>query len=476
MLASVLSLALVAQDHTALRAAPRESAPQQVALWAGDSLEVRAEKGDYLQVWDHRRERGGYLRASAVRRVSLSAESAPEILAVLRFLRDLPGSETLGIAYGAAYLRAAPAEAIDAEVFDILGTLAERLARRATAGGDGKTAERAAAQLELVSAYGVAMRAFEQEGRMVFCYEGDAQRRVLALTATDLQKARAALALTRHDCVAPSLAPIERFEFDRWRAEVLDRVQVRKLPEVWANRVHMRRAGVWASLAHQLARRADAEAKVVADAGTRAVEELAAVNPGALQDEDQGAYSEAAIRVGASRWAAEAGAQAQGARPPDGLRVSLTPGRAGETCVALVDAKHDSVKALARRCTYGVVWPASATAHARGNVLTLAVQPLDTWRELWVFKKEAQNWTVEVLPPSAADPGLGYVEFAGWVAGKERFLAAREVKQGARYRRSFEVLSLASLATLRQADQAKSLSEFYRGQSAAWKARTVALR
>ncbi|KAB2844022.1 MAG: hypothetical protein F9K47_05020, partial [Burkholderiales bacterium] len=124
MLAStLLTLAIVAQDQTALRAAPRENAAQQVALWAGDSLEVRAEKGDYLQVWDHRRERGGFVRTSALRQVSLEAARAPELLAVLRFLKDTPGSEALGIAYAAAYLRAAPAEVIVGEVFAALGAM-----------------------------------------------------------------------------------------------------------------------------------------------------------------------------------------------------------------------------------------------------------------------------------------------------------------------------------------------------------------
>src|SRR5512143_2946089 len=113
--AALAALAIVTQDQAALRAAPRESAPQQAVLWAGDSLEIRGEKGDYLQVYDHRRERAGYIRATQVRTQSLTPENAPELLAVVRFLRDRPGAEALGIGYAAAYLKAAPAEAIDAE-------------------------------------------------------------------------------------------------------------------------------------------------------------------------------------------------------------------------------------------------------------------------------------------------------------------------------------------------------------------------
>lgn len=476
LLTALTALAIVAQDQTAMRAAPRETAAQAVALWAGDSLEVRAEKGDYLQVWDHRRERGGYVRATALRRVSLEADGAPELLSVLRFLKDTPGSEALGIAYAAAYLRAAPAEAIDGEVFAALGTMAERLAQRGSGAAAGKNGTQVAAQLEVAAAYGVAMRSVELEGQVRLCYEGEAFRRVLAVSATPLHKAQAALALTRHECVSPLLTPEERMQHDLWRVEVLDRVEARKLPELWCHRLNLRRAGVWASLAHQLARRPEIKTETVALAGTRAVEALAAVDRDALAETDLAAYSDAALRVGASRWAAEAGADPVGKPPPNKLALRVAPGKPGETCVLLVDARHDGQAPLLRRCTYGVVWPASAEANARGSALALAVQPLDTWRELWVFRLKPGGWTVDVLPPAARDPGLGYVEFAGWGKHKEHLLAAREVKLGARYKRSFEVLSLNTLDTLREAQQASALSEFYRGQSANWKSRTVALR
>ncbi|HWU53508.1 MAG TPA: hypothetical protein VN153_11925, partial [Tahibacter sp.] len=94
----VAETAIVTQDQIALRAAPKESAPQQAMLWQGDTLEIRDARFGYLQVYDHRRERGGYVRASQVRRVSLQPERAEELLAVVRFLRDTPGSEALGLA------------------------------------------------------------------------------------------------------------------------------------------------------------------------------------------------------------------------------------------------------------------------------------------------------------------------------------------------------------------------------------------
>ena len=61
-------MAIVLRDQTSLRAAPRDSAQQQAVLWQGEVLEVRGERLDYLQVWDHRRERGGFVRASQVHR------------------------------------------------------------------------------------------------------------------------------------------------------------------------------------------------------------------------------------------------------------------------------------------------------------------------------------------------------------------------------------------------------------------------
>lgn len=103
--AATPATAIVTQDRVALRAAPRASAKQQAVLWPGEMVEVRAERMDYLQVYDYKRERGGFVRASEVRRVTLAAEEAPELLAIVRFVRDTPGSEALGIGFVAAYMR-----------------------------------------------------------------------------------------------------------------------------------------------------------------------------------------------------------------------------------------------------------------------------------------------------------------------------------------------------------------------------------
>ncbi len=466
-LATLAALAIVAQDQAVLRAAPSRNAQQQATLWQGESLEIRGARMDYLQVYDHRIERGGYVRLSELRSTGLDAADAPGLLAVLRFLRDAPGAESLGIAYAAAYLKAAPAQAIDAEPFDALGGMADRLAARASAQHGKADDPKLAAQLDVAAGYGVSWTSFERDGRMQICYEGEALRRVLALPATAEQKARAALALTRHECVDPNLPPVQRQLFDQWRAEVLDRADTAKLPETLKNRIRMRRAGVWASLAWEHSRRGEASA----EAAARAVDELAAVNKSELADEDQYAYSEAAVRTGASRWAAS------GAVPPkSGLAVVTTAGDPGQTCVLLTDAKHGAAAPLLRRCTYGTVWAASASANPSGTALALAVQPLDTWRELWVFEKGGEGWSLNVLPPAANDPGIGYAEFAGWVPGGRRLLAVREARVDGRWKRSFEVLRLDTLSTERRADRPDFLSTFYRWQSPAWKRETVSLR
>ncbi len=135
---AVLATAIVTTDHAVLRASARDSAPQQAQLWQGEVLEVRGERLDYLQVWDHALERGGYVKASQVKRLALEPAEAPELLAVLRFVREAPGAESLGIAIAAAWLQAAPAEVVrgeaGSEVLVALGLLADGLAQRATAG------------------------------------------------------------------------------------------------------------------------------------------------------------------------------------------------------------------------------------------------------------------------------------------------------------------------------------------------------
>ena len=108
--------------------------------------------------------------------------------------------------------------------------------------------------------------------------------------------------------------------------------------------------------------------------------------------------------------------------------------------------------------------------------LALAVQPLEAWRELWLFRRRGKAWSIEVLPPAPLEPGLGYAEFAGWVPGGTQMLLAREARAEGRYRRSYEVLNLDSLGVQRQSAEPSALGPFQRWQDPAWKRLSVSLR
>ncbi len=492
-------LAIVAQDQTALRSAPSGTAAQQAMLWQGDLLEVRGEKLDHVQVYDHRRERAGYVHAAQLRRIDVQETQAPQLLSVLRFVRDTPGAEALGIAYVAAYLKAVPANAITAEPFDALGTMAERLARRAsTRQGAGSAA--VAAHLEGVAQYGVKFFNYEREGTIQLCYDGEAFRRVLQTASAQAdEQARAVLALTRHDCINPSLRPHELAPLNIARTSLLDGLsatQFSQLTEPLKNRLRLRRAAVWSTVAFENSRAtssatASASATAAALAAQRALAELAAVNKTELADDDVAEYADAAVRVGASRWAALP-AVPSAAPSAKQVRVVTQAGEPGQTCVLLTDHQHDAQNPLARRCTFGVVWTASARVSADGRAVVLAVQPLATWTELWVFRAQPaqaahaaqpaqpQVWDISVMPPAASDPGLGYVEFAGFVPGvvqgPPKMLLAREARVDGRIKRSFEVLNLESLSTEKYASAPQLLELFGKWQDALWKSQTVSLR
>jgi len=486
------TLAIVVRDQTPLRAGPHETAQQQAQLWQGEVVEVRGERLDTLQVWDYRRERGGFVEAARLRRLAMRPADAPELMAIVRFVRETPGAEAMGIGFAAAWLKAATPQALRGEggieAFDAIGTMADRLAQRASpvvaaaaapgapgVAAAGRADAALAAHLEVVARYGVAFRSVERDGAMRLCYDGEAFRRVLAMPADAAQHARAALGLTRPECADPQATFSERQRADEWRAEVLDRVDEAKLPATWRNRVAMRRAGVWSRLAYEHARRG--ESAPSGAAAKRSLVELATVERAELADADLATYNDAAIRVSASRWAA--GSSDVTPTAARGVSIVAAAGETGQTCVLLVDAKHDVREPLLKRCTFGVVWAGSATLNREGNALALAVQPMDAWRELWVFRNEGKGsggWSVQVLPPSTAAPELGVAEFAGWVPGGRQVLVARESRGERGLKRSFEVVRLDTLGTERQASDPSVLGPFQRWQDAAWKRETVSIR
>ena len=463
ILALVAALAIVVQDHASVRAAPKSSATELTTLWQGDVLEIRGESAGYVKVYNYRRERGGYLKSEAVRPVAFNEANTPELLAILRFLRDTPGSEALGISYGAAYLQAVPTSALTAEPFDAIGRMAERLADDASGNHTGLTD--VAAHIEVIEQFGIHMRSFERNGRMQVCYDGELFRRVLSLaSATSEERAHAALGLTRPDCIDSNIGPLQRASLDAERRELLDMIEEGGLSAMTRSRLHSRRAGVWASLTFEQARRRE----LAAPAAQRALAELLAVNPNDLGDDRRSEYLDAVVRVGAIRWAAITPAPQMGP-----LTLSASAGDPGQTCIALEDARLKT--ALVRRCTYGIVWMASAHAIPQGPALVLAVQPLESWRELWVFHQSAGTWTIDVLSPGTDDPEEGYVEFAGLTPRTRRLLIAREVKDHGRFRRRFEELRLDDLALVRQASTPELLVDFGRWQDVSWRRDTLAL-
>jgi hypothetical protein len=556
LLATFASLAIVVSDHASVRSTPRSAATELTTLWQGDVVEIRGEQAEYLKVYSYRRERGGYLRNEAVRKVGLSEADAPELLAVMRFLRDTPGSEALGISYGAAYLKAVSPRAMTSEAFDAIGQMAERLAD--TASGRGAQATSVAARLEVVSQFGVRMRSFERNGRMQVCYDGELFRSVLTQAgATAEQRAHAVLALTRADCIEPDTSLTARAALDEERRDLLEGVQDTNLTPATRSRLRARRAAVWSAITFAQAR----HGQPAAAAAQRALAELTAVHAADLGETYQSEYADAVLRVSAIRWATAQGAvgsQSPAAPPlqtptrvaatalpltqtllrggadnqpsPAGLAVAAplvqTPVRAaatpvpltqtslragadnqpspaghsvvaasvlvpggsfslsttagaepGQTCLTLEDSRSQRPKAtLARRCTFGIIWLASAQTIPQTQALVLSVQPMESWRELWVFHQIAGKWLVDVISPGLDEPDEGYVEYAGFAPGTSRILLVREVKERARFRRWFEEVRLDDLVLVRQASTPELLRDFGRWQDVRWRRDTLALR
>jgi hypothetical protein len=484
--AAVLLVALVADDGTALRSAADDAAPAQAMLYRGDWLEVRGEAPGFLKVWDHRRERPGYVRPGAVRVHRAEEAAADELRAVVRFVRDAAGMESLGVGYAALYMKVAPATRRQqpewAEVLGAIGTMADRLGRRAMAT---PSRSRAAAdatlagQLGVLDSYGVRFLRFERGDRTVVCYDGDAFARLLALrVAPAEERARAALALTRRACLDPAASPAHRRAWNQARLDVLAGLDVLEaardgIGRLSAHRLRLRAVDALAEKAHDeaVAGRAEAAARAAAEAMRR----LVLVDRGELAPEDRPGHDEAALRASAVRALAELPLSAP-PRPGAALRVEMAPGRPGETCVRLRTAgKPDTAPAL-ERCTFGVVFPASLTWAPGGRTAALSVAPVPAWTELWILRADAAR--VDVLPPALGAPGddIGHAEVAGFSPDGRRVLVARAFRVSGRLGRRFEVLAPDSIAVERWAGTPDRLQAFKRWASPAWRKTTLAAR
>ncbi|MFN8091760.1 MAG: hypothetical protein U0599_05960 [Vicinamibacteria bacterium] len=460
-------IALVTQDRATLRTSAAGSSPVTAVLSQGEALEVRGARAGFLQVYQYDRERGGYVPESQVRQYPLETTSPGSVLENVRLLRDMPGLEALGIAHVALYLKLVPSRDAVAEAYDALGAMAERLARRASARA-AKGADPVAAPLDVARAYGVrfvpAPDAVD-ESRVRTCYDGEAWREVLRRGGTPEARARAALGLTSLECEAGSAA--DRQAGHERALELLAAVPLDHLPVHVQARIRLRRVAVSSALAFERARAgraADAHA-----ASASAVSELALVSRTDLAEADRPAEAEAVLRASVSRPAADTGVPVTGR-----LVVTVAPRAAGETCVSLAP-KQRPARPLVERCTYGQVWPSSVHVGPGGASLAVAVQPLASWRELWVFRPVAGTWTADVIVPAGATT-LGYVEWAGWTPDGKSILAAREVLVEGRLSRSFEMIDLETLDVTRRAQRPEDLTPFYRWQAPEWRGQTLALR
>jgi hypothetical protein len=467
MLALALVAAVIAGDHVVLRASPSRTAAQQAVLWRGDWLEVRGEQRGWLKVYDHRHERPGWVARPAARIVELDDKAAPALRAVVEFLRDTWGSESLGIAYAGLYMKVAPAGGpgglggpggIDAPLLVSLGTMADRLARRAsTEAADSHAAQ----QLEVAQSWGIGFTSVERAEGVRTCYDGAAFRQALALSPGKLELATAVLGLTDPACDPQPAGATERRAHDEAALDLLERAEPTAVPGPIGNRVRIRRAVIGARLAWALGRGADPKAARVADA---AVSAFARVDKTELADDDEADFEAAALEVAASRWAAVAAAPLRKADP----KLALAAGEPGETCI--------TVETSPKHCTHGQVWANSFRVAPDRAAAVLAIQPLPGWLELWMFRRAPGGWTVDVLAPSTEGIDLGYVELAGWSSDGSHAVIVREARSDGAIHRTWQTLKLDALAVDKQTSRLADLGAARAWVTPEWRGRTLALR
>jgi len=474
MLALSITVAVIAGDHVTLRASPNRTAAQQAVLWKGDWLEVRGEQKGWLKVYDHRHERPGWVARPVTRVVELEDKSAPALRAVVEFLRDAPGSESLGIAYAGLYMKVAPNGGIDAPLLVSLGTMAARLAHRAsTEATDTHVAE----QLEVAKSWGIAFAGIEHADGVQTCYDGAAFRQALVLSPGPADQATAVLGLTDPACDSQTAGATERQAHDEAALALLDSADPVRVGGPLGNRIRIRRAVVAARLAWALGRRSDPKAGATAEA---AVSAFARVDKTELADDDVADFEASALEVAAARWAAGRPAPATKQDP----KLVLAAGEPGETCLSIdrsgdkpADKPGDKpADKPASRCTHGQVWTNSFRVAPDHASAVLAVEPLPGWLELWLFRRGVDGWTVDVLAPATEGVDLGYVELAGWSSDGKHTVIVREARSDGAVHRTFQNLTLDSLAVDKQTPTLLGLGAAKAWVTPEWRGRTLALR
>ena len=463
---------LVVVDNAALRAAPRDAAPLLVTLWRGEALQLRGARGDWWQVWDVHRERGGFVRASQVMALPPGERAVADLAAQLRLVRQQPGAEALGIGLAAAIVERAGApwlaSAAGADMLDSLVMLQNRLADRVQ--GASTQQQAAAAHADVAQRYGFPLAVVARaDATHRLCPNPQAARLLRAHPAAQApQLTRAALSLTRGDCLGADLLPSQRQTALQQHADWLDRIDIAALAPVERNRLLLRRASVWASLA--FARRdGEGQAGGGRTAAANAFAAWTQVIPAELTDDDATALREAAIRLSPQRWALQPAADT---RRVGRITLRAERGGQGETCLVWA---ADAAAGTARRCSHGQIHLASARPAPDGMTVVLSVQVLDGWTELWRLDAAGQ---AQVLPPAAEAPGLGAVEWAGWSQGPAglQVLVARESEAGGRIQRRFEIYGDRWDQPVRWAGEPGILAAFQRGADPGWRSMSTIAR
>jgi hypothetical protein len=122
------------------------------------------------------------------------------------------------------------------------------------------------------------------------------------------------------------------------------------------------------------------------------------------------------------------------------------------------------------------VWANSFRIAPDHATAALAVEPLPGWLELWMFRRAAGGWTVDVLAPATEGPDLGYVELAGWSNDGARAVIVREARTGGEIHRTWQILKLDSLAVDKQTSRLADLGPARAWITPEWRGRTLALR